>query len=122
MSKALESRIADAIKLGDSDNVVTAKTDKAKLNMMSTKASNMVTEFHAEELCSASDQHINCITLPDRGTLTMIEGIYWLFCDYFQKLFTRKTNLSLAHFNNYLVDFPHFEVTEVAGCDGLITH
>lgn len=38
------------------------------------------------------------------------------FCDYFQKLFSRELNLSLTQFENYLTDFPHLKVIEVAGC------
>ena len=40
------------------------------------------------------------------------------FCDYFQKLFTRKPELSSAQFNTCLADFRCFEEMKVAWCKG----
>lgn len=72
----------------------------------------------AEDLCSASNQCIAHVTLLDGRNLTTDEGICREFRDYNQKLFTRKPSLSAAQFDNYLIDFPHLEVTEAADCEG----
>lgn len=53
---------------------------RARLNRMSAEVTNMAAELCAEELQSALDQYIACVTSPDGRTLMMNEDICREFC------------------------------------------
>lgn len=63
----------------------------------------MTTELRAKEYLSASDSHIVYHIAEWEKTDA---GICGEFRGYFQKIFTRETDLSLTQFDNYLTDFP----------------
>lgn len=113
--KALESRIEDAVKLGDSDRVAIAKTELA--SFLNKKGQACVVRARLKRMRN--------FAVPLIGTLHVSH--HWMencdngqghcreFYDYFRELFTREPSLGVSQFNNYLVDFPRIKETDMAG-------
>ena len=62
----------------------------------------MAQELQGGEIRHASQQHIASVTSTNRQCQTINEGFRKEFRDYFEKLFTKESRLSSAHFAAYL--------------------